>query len=218
MLNTTVGDSISFGDPINLGVEENPQTKDCVIVDINKDGKQDIVAISYRTNNSPFDFHPAVVVYKNTFCDNNCSALCANGNTAFSINANATTYQWQQNSGAGFVNINNNSIYGGTTTNKLSLNTVPTSWYGCKYRCMVNGVASADIFTIKFRNTWLGAVNDSWENPLNWACGGVPDLHTDVVIPTGPIQVNANASCNTLFLNFGVVMNVAGSAVLTVTH
>ncbi len=218
LLNTSSGTSISFAPAINVGIEANPYSYDVVLTDLDRDGKQDIATISYRTNQTDFDFHPAVVVYKNNFCENNSSAICHNEATSFTALGSGNTYQWQQNSGNGFFNISNNSIYGGTGTNKLTLTAPPSNWYGYRYRCLVNSIAAADTFTIKFAANWLGKVSNAWENPLNWGCGGVPDGNTDVVIPSGTVQVNANADCRSLYTNFGVSVNVVSGANLTVTH
>jgi hypothetical protein len=52
--------------------------------------------------------------------------------------------------------------------------------------------------------TWNGSVSTAWENPSNWACGIMPIINSEVVIPNGvpnyPI-VNYNTEIKKLTLN-----------------
>ena len=61
-------------------------------------------------------------------------------NTTFSIIASGTlplTYQWQEDNGGGYVNILNGGIYGGATTNSLTISGATVSMNGYLYRCIV---------------------------------------------------------------------------------
>lgn len=61
-------------------------------------------------------------------------------NTTFSVTAsNATSYQWQEDTGSGFVNITNGGVYSNATTATLSITAATTSMSGYKYRCIVSG-------------------------------------------------------------------------------
>ena len=52
----------------------------------------------------------------------NSISVCENVNASFTVTAtNTANYQWQQNSGTGWVNVTNNSIYSGATTNSLAI-------------------------------------------------------------------------------------------------
>jgi hypothetical protein len=45
---------------------------------------------------------------------------CSNGNVNFTVQAsNANSYQWQQNQGFGWIDINDDAIFNGTQTNTL---------------------------------------------------------------------------------------------------
>lgn len=115
-----------------------------------------------------------------------------------------TSYQWQLDAGNGFINISNDAIYSGVTTNTLTLTNAPTSWYGYLYQCIVtNGPSSSHTVPVilKFSLSWLGAADNTWENPLNWSCAAIPDAYTDVIINTGSTpypEVNSNAVCRSL--------------------
>ena len=69
-------------------------------------------------------------------------------NTTFSVVANGTAnldYQWQEDSGIGFVNISDGGVYSGTSTNTLMLTQPTVSMSGRTYRCVVtNGCGTVD--------------------------------------------------------------------------
>lgn len=141
--------------------------------------------------------------------------LCANGNTAIVSNFSGVTYQWQLDAGSGFTNISNNANYTGANTNTLQLNSIPSAWYGYKYRCFINTSYYSRQTVIKFSNTWTGAVSTAWENPANWSCGTVPDVNTDVVITSGVVVVTSNIVIRSLTLGPGVNYTVASPNIVT---
>lgn len=70
------------------------------------------------------------------------AAVCAESDTAFSVVAtNATLYQWQVNTGSGFTDITNNTVYSGATTATLHLTHVSMSYNGYIYRCKATSTA-----------------------------------------------------------------------------
>ncbi len=133
---------------------------------------------------------------------------CGIGNSTMVTNLAGTTYQWQINTGTGFVNIIDNVNFSGSSTKTLQLTSAPTSWYGYQYQCITNGIAG-NIYTLKFAAYWSGAANTIWANPLNWTCGVVPDGNTDAFINTGTVVVNASAVCRSLFLTNGIPFTVS---------
>jgi photosystem II stability/assembly factor-like uncharacterized protein len=143
--------------------------------------------------------------------------ICPGGSTSITSPVTGSAYQWQINTGAGFVNLANDANHNGAATSTLQLIAVPSSWYGYQYRCIVNGNA-ANSFVIKFSNTWTGAVNTAWENPGNWSCGFAPDENTDVVINTGNPQISSNVTIRSLTLAPGITFTVNTGFTLTITH
>ena len=121
------------------------------------------------------------------------------------------------NTGSGFINISNGANYSGVNTISLNLISLPSSWYGYKYRCLVSGNYSK-VSTIKFVNRWTGAINASWEQPGNWSCGTVPDINTDVVISTGPVTLNSNTIIRSLKLDPDIIFTVNPGYNLTILH
>ncbi|CAH0336457.1 hypothetical protein FVB9288_02159 [Flavobacterium sp. CECT 9288] len=70
--------------------------------------------------------------------------ICIGSNTTFSISANdATSYQWQVNTGSGFTNISNAAPYSGTTTTILTITAATAGMNGYLYRCIATGTGSA---------------------------------------------------------------------------
>lgn len=179
--------------------------------DIDGDGKPDMICsvpVNYLVNH--------LVILRNTV--GLPSRLCANGGITFTAAlGNAVAYQWQvsTDNGVTFTNINDNANYSGTTTTTLQLSNISSSWTGYQYRCFSSNFET-DLYTIRFYNTWTGAVNNQWENPGNWSCGTVPDLFTDVVIEGGAtVVLNSNVSIATLNLNPGASFTVNAPFTMT---
>jgi gliding motility-associated-like protein len=66
--------------------------------------------------------------------------ICEFSNAFFRVTARGRgtlTYQWQVNTGSGFSNISNTGVYGGATTDYLTLTTAPYSMNGYFYRCII---------------------------------------------------------------------------------
>lgn len=99
-----------------------------------------------------------------------------------------------------------NGYFSGTINGSIATSTAT----GTAYRIRVNASAPAspqmsdngsDV-GINATGSWLGS-SSNWQTAANW-CGGIPTATTNVSIPAGtPFlpQLNANASCNNLFLN-----------------
>ncbi len=70
--------------------------------------------------------------------------FCVGVTTFFSVSAiGASSYQWQVNPGTGFVNINDDATYAGSKTNALTVNSIPSSFHGNKYRVIVSSSCGA---------------------------------------------------------------------------
>ncbi|HEV7781510.1 MAG TPA: RHS repeat-associated core domain-containing protein [Chitinophagaceae bacterium] len=145
--------------------------------------------------------------------------ICPNGNVDFDSKLNGVTFQWQVDNGTGYTNVTGGGIYSGATTTMLSLTTAPSSMYGFKFRCLVNGTTYSDEFILKFGMTWEGTVSIAWEDPVNWSCNSLPDMNTDVIINSGKPnypQVNSNVTIRTLRLNPGATGTVNTGFTLTI--
>jgi hypothetical protein len=180
--------------------------------DLDSDGKPDIIISNAELNQS-------VSIYRNTTGEPVRLNLCPPvAGTTFSSDQPGLSWQWQLNTGTGFVTINDNSNYSGTNTANLALVNIPDNWYGYQYRCLVNGTVYSSVFTLRFVNKWTGAESTAWENPLNWSCGVLPDANTDVEINEGTVILNSNKSCRTILVRPGAVFTVNSPFGLTVTY
>ena len=80
--------------------------------------------------------------------------------------------------------------------------------------CFTNAIAQT--------NVWSGAVNNNWNNGGNWSLGSAPTAANDVVINSNAtIQVNANATINSLTVNSSAVVSLTatgGSRTITIDN
>ena len=149
------------------------------------------------------------------------TGICPGSNTTFVSDVTGASYQWQVDNGSGiFTNLSNVAPYSAVATDTLNLTAPPTSLYGYKYRCVVNGNTYSQTFTLKFASNWVGTISTAWETTGNWSCGQVPDANTDVYIsagnPNSPL-VNSTRSVRSLHLQNGATVGVANNQHLTLT-
>jgi|GEM_PF-5457050 len=72
--------------------------------------------------------------------------VCANGNTVFSsIVSNASSYQWQVNTGSGFVDVQDTAPYSGASTSTLNITNTVVTANGYQYRLIVTGTCGTSI-------------------------------------------------------------------------
>jgi len=145
--------------------------------------------------------------------------ICPNSNVSFDSKLTGSTYQWQADTGSGFVNITDGGVYSGTNTSVLNITNAPTSMYGYQYRCLVNGTTYSTIFLLKFGMAWEGTASNVWEDPANWSCNNLPDANTDVTINSGKPnypQVSSNVTIRTLRMNPGATGQVNSGFTLTI--
>ncbi len=144
-------------------------------------------------------------------------SFCPGSNAVLNAQLSGNLYQWQLDNGSGFSNVTDNAVFSGTGTQSLQINNLPSSWYGYKLRCVVDGINTVAT-TIRIANSWTGTVDSAWENPANWGCGSVPDANTDVVISSGTVVLSSNTVIRSLTLSPGVIFIVNPGVTLTITH
>lgn len=134
--------------------------------------------------------------YLNNIVPNQVSKkLCpGSGNFILTSDVQGSTYQWEENTGNGFLPI------AGQTDSVITL-LLPTTAYGYQYRCKVNNNRYSRQFKIKFESSWTGSADNTWENPANWNCNSIPDRYTDVMVPSGNVVINSEAACRSIRVN-----------------
>ena len=210
LTNKSSGGNIDFNEQIKYPTNSPPSA--IAVGDIDGDTRNDIVVTNPVTN--------SISILRNQYAvpiGVTGLTMCANGNASIQSNITGTNYQWQQLNGTGFTNLSGNANFIGTNTSQLQLVNIPSSWYGYKFRCLVDG-NSTNVSSIIIANTWIGAVNNNWENPQNWSCAIVPDNYTDVTINTGTVVINSNVIIRSLRLNPGVQLTVTAGNTLTILH
>lgn len=181
--------------------------------------------IEFATDrNATFYFHGGNQVLVQDV--NNPFAICQ-GTTSFYLYCLAPSmyhsFQWEVNTGAGFIPISDNANYSGSNTSTL-LVTASSTFTGYQFRCKAtfgtNAVIS-NIRTVRFEASWTGAVNTTWNNPLNWSCSLVPDENTEVIIPAGlsnyPVVASPGATCRKITVKQGATITISTNIQLTIT-
>ncbi len=128
-----------------------------------------------------------------------------------------TAYQWQLDNGSGFNNLTVTYPYSGVNSSQLNIASMPSSYNGYKYRCIVDGQYS-DVYQIRFENTKKTGTNLAWENAANWSCNSLPDANTNVMINSGSIIINSNVTIWSLTVAAGATVTVNTGFTLTVLH
>lgn len=113
--------------------------------------------------------------------------VCVGGNAPFSVTATGTglTYQWQVNSGSGFVNIANGGFYSNATTATLTVSGATAVLNGAEYRCIVVGTCPAQATST----------------------GGILTVNSPVAITASPVN---STICTNQYTSFGVTATGTG--------
>jgi hypothetical protein len=147
---------------------------------------------------------------------------CVGTNTIFSVSAtNVVSYQWQVNTGSGFVNLTNVAPHSNVTTANLSVTGITAGMNGYLYQCIVNGSSPCAAVTssVAILNiTASGAPTSAASSPLtngiacnafnlSWTSGS--GSNRLVVVSTSPVSgspVNGtNYTANASFGSGGTI-------------
>ncbi|HRC88536.1 MAG TPA: PKD domain-containing protein, partial [Bacteroidales bacterium] len=104
-------------------------------------------------------------------------SICASGGPVyFTGNGSGMidSLRWQVFSGGSWIDIHDDAVYSGTTTQQLALVNVPESYNGNRYRLALKAACANSYTNEAVLTVWSNPVVDfSSVSPLN-ACGGVP--------------------------------------------
>ena len=139
------------------------------------------------------------------------SNICSGNNASFTIvSTGGSVYQWQVNSGSGFSNIINNSIYSNASTATLNITAAPESMNGYIYRCVVQSSGGCitnsgnATLTVSATNTVSAAssapslCNNSVLTNITHSTTGATGIGSATGLPTG---VTATWGSNTITIS-----------------
>ncbi len=137
---------------------------------------------AYTGNAALLTLNPAVSILTQPLSEIVCVGDTANFAVTSSSQAN---YQWQENTGSGFLNLSNGGIYSGVNTATLSLNGVSLANDNNQYQCIVSGCGpdvNSDVADLSFTQPFITIQPEDQE-----FCG------------TKSIQLTTNANGATVF-------------------
>lgn len=149
--------------------------------------------------------------------------VCASAATTFGVTATGTglTYQWQENQGAGFVNLVDGGIYSNSSTATLNISAVTPAMSGYTYQCIVSGTCSPAV-TSNIASLTVNPATTVTGNPTPVTmCApanttfGVTATGTGALTYQWQVSTNGGATFNNL-TNAGVYSNVT-TATMTIT-
>ena len=131
------------------------------------------------------EFNGFVCITPNFIINPPNRAICAGGNTTFSVGATDTTaYQWQINTGSGFTNITNGGVYSGATTTTLAITGAIPAMSGYLYRAIAINVLNTCFANSNAGTLTLSNVTVASSSQTNASCFGGGN-GTATVIPSG---------------------------------
>ena len=114
------------------------------------------------------------------------ATICSGNNLNLSITANGIglSYQWQQNSGAGWNNLSNNATFGNVNGNQLTITGATTALNATQYQCIVTGTCSPSVTSPTTTLTVDGPITNNSISSSQTLCAGTPLPFTGST-PTG---------------------------------
>ena len=193
---------------VNYQITDNPKRSDTITVDVS-DGIHDtrktiIIGIQSRINNNSLQSYPYI-------CSSNIPPAIL-GSSPTGGNG-AYEYLWE------YAGISDSANY----TKAIGINSLKdyqppkmanNTWFRRK---IVSGACSDISTSIKLTpiktGLWLGANNNEWKNKNNWCGNFLPDLTTDVFIPSGTLfnpVISDTAFSNQLIMDTKTLFSIKG--------
>ena len=115
-------------------------------------------------------------------------SVCNNGTTTYTISStNTTSYQWQVNTGSGFVDITNGGIYSNATTSTLTITGATSGMNGYLYRCVAYNGPLTCFTNSNSASLTVSLPSISNASQTNVACNGGSNGAAQVNAATGGI-------------------------------
>lgn len=100
-----------------------------ILADLDGDGVLDFAT----------DAGGALIPFRNTLGDITIKKICKSSNATLEAGISGSIYQWQRNTGNGFINLQASESISGVDQSKLELKQVPVEWNDHRFRCIVDG-------------------------------------------------------------------------------
>ncbi|WP_378945955.1 cadherin-like beta sandwich domain-containing protein [Mesorhizobium sp. ANAO-SY3R2] len=128
------------------------------------------------------------------------STTAAGANTTFSVTAsNATSYQWQVNTGSGFIDISNGAPYSGATTATLTITGATAGMNGYLYRVVATGLVTPNATSNSAALTVNAALSSDATLSNIWV--GVGTLTPTFDKQTTEYSVSVPSGTNVIWMN-----------------
>ena len=145
--------------------------------DFDGDGKQDLAVI----NAPSYPGQSSLSVLRNLVSP--VIKFCTGGKYTIASDIDGTNYQWQENSGNGFVDIHDNATFLGSEISKLTFSNIPISWTGRSYRCKVDGTLFSTVVSISVSDSTLPKVEITTSDTA--ACSSIPVTFSAIAVNGG---------------------------------
>jgi hypothetical protein len=146
---------------------------------------------------------------------------CLGGTATFTVAAQGTglVYQWQINTGSGWVDISNNPTYNGATTATLTVSNVTSGMAGHQFRCVLSNSCTPSL-TSSSGSLQIGTASSITSQPQSFtACDGGTASFVLGATGTGNIyQWQLNTPSGWVNITNGGVYSGATSATLTLSN
>ena len=131
--NISVPGTLHMENPVVIGPADPYNSH---LADFDGDGRMDIV-ITRDANGA------SISVFQNTMGIAIPFSLCTGSYTSIDADITGNTYQWQQDTGAGFLNLSDTIHFTGVNSATLYAGNIPASLNNTKYRCIADGYFSS---------------------------------------------------------------------------
>ncbi len=197
------GSNISFS---NVGLSLNNYQLNCTLTDC---------AGIQTTSTVTLSVTPSVTI---TSASGNQSG-CEGDNFTFSVNANAaTTYQWQANSGSGFVNLSNGAVYSTVASATLSISAASTLLNGTQYQCLVLGCGNSNALSVPASLSLLPVATLTSQTPSAVICvGSATALSITTSFPANSYQWQVNSGFGFVNLSDGGIYSGSATPLLSIS-
>ncbi len=176
--NSTAG-TLSFATPVDFDAGTGTFAPRVAAGDMDQDGRPEIVI---------FGALGKIMIYKNQVGLATTFKICPNSNTSLESPIIGANYQWQQNTGTGFINIVNSANLSGTDSATLYLKNIPAAWNNYEYRCLVNSNQATNIFKLSISGTAV-VPTAVISTTMNTICSGTPVFFTSKITAGGSAPV-----------------------------